>query len=132
MQTGRNTSLRVVVRQCCVCLYGPKSLTGFKLYATSANIVVVPRKRLTQHAGANNTACCWPTMLRSFAWAFRFSIASRTVGRVYCDIILCSILLLLTMGILLLLTSSTFWLLLFNFYIINLPIMCFPFHYFVR
>ena len=33
--------LRVVGRQCCVRLHGPKSLTGFKLYATSANIVVV-------------------------------------------------------------------------------------------
>ena len=28
----------------CVCLHGPKSLTGFKLNATSANIVVVPCK----------------------------------------------------------------------------------------
>ena len=34
--------LSVVGKQCCVRLHGPKSLTGFKLYATSANIVVVP------------------------------------------------------------------------------------------
>ena len=47
---------------------GLKSLTGFKLYATSANIVV-PCKR-TQHVGPNNVTCCWPTMLRSFAQAF--------------------------------------------------------------
>ena len=45
-----------------------KSLTGFKLYATSANIVVILCKR-TQHVGPNNVACCWPTMLRPFAWA---------------------------------------------------------------
>ena len=38
------------VQQCCVRLRGPKILTGFKLYATSANIVVVPCNR-TQHVG---------------------------------------------------------------------------------
>ena len=54
-------------QQCCVRLHGPKSLTGFKLYATSANIVVVPCKRTQQHVGPNNVACCWPTMLRLFA-----------------------------------------------------------------
>ena len=32
-----------------------KSLTGFKLYAISANIVVVPGK-WTQHVGPNNVA----------------------------------------------------------------------------
>ena len=58
-------------QQCCVRLHGPKSLIGFKLYAASANIVVVPRKR-TQHVGPNNVACCWPTMLRSFTWAQKF------------------------------------------------------------
>ena len=46
---------------------GLKSLTGFKLYATSANIVVVPCKR-TQQVGPNNVACCWPKMLRPFPW----------------------------------------------------------------
>ena len=40
-------------QQCCVLLHGTKSLTGFKLYATSANIVVVPCKR-TQNVGPNN------------------------------------------------------------------------------
>ena len=51
---GRNkcqqlpTLLCVVGQQCCVRLHGPKSLTGFKLYATSANIVVVPCKRTQQ------------------------------------------------------------------------------------
>ena len=53
---------------------GPKSLTGFELYATStvptrANIVVVPCKQM-KHVGPNNVAYCWPTMLRPFAWAF--------------------------------------------------------------
>ena len=57
-------------QQCCVRLHGPKSLTGFKLYATSANIFVVPCKR-TQRVGSNSVASCWPTMLRPFAWALR-------------------------------------------------------------
>ena len=37
---------------------------------TSANIAVVPCK-WKQHAGPNNVACCWPTMLLPFAWNFR-------------------------------------------------------------
>ena len=60
------TLLGVFGEQCCIRLYGPKSLTDFKLYATSANIVVVPCKR-TQHVGPNNVACYWSTMLRPFA-----------------------------------------------------------------
>ena len=48
----------VVGQQCCVRLHGPKSLTGFKLYATSANIVVVPCKRTQQV-----TTLLGPTML---------------------------------------------------------------------
>ena len=46
-------------------LHGPKSLTSFKLYATSANIVVVPCKRTQQV-----TTLLGPTMLGPFAWAF--------------------------------------------------------------
>ena len=46
---------------CCIGLHGP--MFGFKLYATSANTVVVPCKR-KQHVGPNNVACCWSTMLR--------------------------------------------------------------------
>ena len=42
-------------------------LTGFKLYATSANIVVVPCKRTQQV-----TTLLGPTMLGPFAWAKRF------------------------------------------------------------
>ena len=38
--------LGVFGQQCCVRLEGSQSLTGFKLYATSANIVVVPCKML--------------------------------------------------------------------------------------
>ena len=45
---------------------------------TSANIVVVPCKR-TQHVRPNNVACCWPTMLRPFAWAFRSLTANQEV-----------------------------------------------------
>ena len=61
---GRNkcqqlpTLLGVFGQQCCVRLHGPKSLTGFKLYATSANIVVVPCKRTQQV-----TTLLGPTML---------------------------------------------------------------------
>ena len=47
--------LEVFGQQCCVRLHGPKSSAGFKLYATSANIVVIPGKR-TQHVGPNNVA----------------------------------------------------------------------------
>ena len=50
--------LGVVGQQYCVRLHGPKSLTGFKLYATSANIVVVPCKRTQQV-----TTLLGPTML---------------------------------------------------------------------
>ena len=52
------TLLGVVGQQSCVRLHGPKSLTGFKLYATSANIVVVPCKRKQQV-----TTLLGPTML---------------------------------------------------------------------
>ena len=68
---GRNkcqqlsTLLGVVGQQCWVRLHEPKSLTGFKLYATSANIVVVPCKRTQQ-----GTTLLGPTMLGPFAWAF--------------------------------------------------------------
>ena len=54
--------LWVFGQQCCVRLHVPKSSSGFKLYATSANIIVVPC----------NVACCWPTVLRPFAWAFNY------------------------------------------------------------
>ena len=75
-------------RQCCVRLHGPKSLTGFKLYATSANsanIVVVPCKRTQQvttlFIGPNNVGCRWLTMLGPFAWALRFLITGTEVCR---------------------------------------------------
>ena len=61
---GRNkcqqlpTLLSVTGQRCCVSLHGPKSLNGFKLYATSANIVVVPCKRTQQV-----TTLLGPTML---------------------------------------------------------------------
>ena len=76
---GRNKSqhccvlLGGFVQQCCVRLQGPKSLTDFKLFTTSANIVMAPCKRM-QHVGPYIVACCWPTMLRPFAWAFRFKL----------------------------------------------------------
>ena len=60
---GRNKSqhccmfLGAFGQQCCVRLHGP-GLTGFKLYATSANIIVVPCKRTQQV-----TTLLGPTML---------------------------------------------------------------------
>ena len=65
---GRNR-----LQHCCVLLgfFCQQCLIGFKLYATSANIVVVPCKR-TQHVGPNSVACCWPAMLRPFAGTLIF------------------------------------------------------------
>ena len=80
---GRNkcqqlpTMLGVVGQQCCVRLHGPKSLTGFKLYVTSANrcqhCCGSMQTDATSHniVGPNNVGCCWLTMLGPFAWAFR-------------------------------------------------------------
>ena len=78
----RTTMLRVVGQQCCVLLANNVASVcmGLKVWPvsnctqqmqvpTSANIVVIPCKR-TQHVGPNNVACCWPIILRPFAWAF--------------------------------------------------------------
>ena len=71
------TLLGVVGQQCCIRLHEPKSLTGFKLYATSANkcqhCCDSIQTDATRHniVGPNNVGCCWPTMLGPFAWAFR-------------------------------------------------------------
>ena len=72
------------VGTCCA-----KKLTGFKLYATSTNMCRQVPTLLWFHATdatcwaqqgcvflANNVACCRPTMLRPFAWAW-----SRQEGR---------------------------------------------------
>ena len=48
--------LRVIGHQWCVRLHGAKSLTGFKLCATTCNKVT-----------SNNVKSCSPTMLRLFA-----------------------------------------------------------------
>ena len=55
--------LGVVSQQCCVRLHGAKSLTGFKLCATTCNRVC----KRTQHVTSNNVGSCWSTMLRPFA-----------------------------------------------------------------
>ena len=71
------TILGVFGQQCCVRLHGPKSLTGFKLYATSANkcqhCCGSMQTNVTSHniVGPNNVGCCWPTMFGPFAWALR-------------------------------------------------------------
>ena len=61
-------------------MHGPKSLTGFKLYATSANkcqhccASMQTDARSHNIIGPNNVGFCWPTMLGSFAWAFRAQV----------------------------------------------------------
>ena len=68
------TRLCVVGQQCCV-LHDPKSLTGFKLYITSANkcqhCCGSMQMDATSHkiVGPNNVACSLPTMLGPFPWA---------------------------------------------------------------
>ena len=50
-----------------------KSLTGFKLYATSAKKCQHCCGSLqTDTTSHNSVGCCWPTMLRPFAWALIF------------------------------------------------------------
>ena len=61
------TVLRVVGQQCCVRLHGPKSLTGFKLYATSAY--------KCQH-------CCDSMQTDETCWAQQCSVTLRIVGHV--------------------------------------------------
>ena len=54
-----------------------KSLTGVKLYVTSANKCQHCCGSMQTDAasynivGSNNVACCWPTMLRPFAWGLK-------------------------------------------------------------
>ena len=52
---------------CCVRLHAAKSLTGFKLCATTCNRVW----KRTQHVTSNNVGSCWPTLLLPFARGFR-------------------------------------------------------------
>ena len=74
------TMLGVVGQQCCVPLHGPQSLTGFKLYATSANkcqhCCGSMQTDATSHniVDPNKVGCCWPTMLGPSAWAFSILI----------------------------------------------------------
>ena len=69
------TMLGVVGQQCWVRLHGLKSLTGFKLYVTSANKCQhccgsIQTDATSQNiVGPNNVGRCWPTMLGPFAWA---------------------------------------------------------------
>ena len=57
-------------------------LKVFERFQTIRNkcqqVVVVPCKR-TQHVGPNNDACCWPTMLRPFAWTLKPFLNSNVV-----------------------------------------------------
>ena len=88
---GRNkrqqlpTLLDVVGQQCCVRLHGPKRLTGFILYATSANkcqhCCGSMQTDATSHniVGPNNVGCCWPTMLGPFALALMFVSATSAI-----------------------------------------------------
>ena len=47
---------------------------------TSSNIVMVPCKR-TQHVEPNNVACCWPTMLRPFAFVSMHYATSTNISQ---------------------------------------------------
>ena len=90
---GRNKSqqlltlLGVIGQQCCARLHGPKSLTGFKLYATSANkcqhCCGSMQTDATSHniVGPNNVGCCWPTMLGLFAWALKVMLPLTNISR---------------------------------------------------
>ena len=69
--------LGVSGQQCCVRLHGPKSLTSFKLYATSANKCQHCCSSSQTDATCCAQKCCVlfgrPTMLRLFAWASTFT-----------------------------------------------------------
>ena len=54
-----------IVGSCCVRLHVAKSLTGFKLCASTPNNT--QRCKRIQHVTSNNVGSCWPTMLRPFA-----------------------------------------------------------------
>ena len=72
---GRNkcqqlpTLLGVVGQQCCIRLHGPKSLTSFKLYATSTATL------LWFHANGRNKLqqCCWPNNVGSVCMGLKNS-----------------------------------------------------------
>ena len=56
-------------QQCCVRLHGAKSMTGFKLCATTCNRVC----KQTQHVTSNNVGSRWPTRLCPFVRSLRVS-----------------------------------------------------------
>ena len=59
--------------QCCVCLNGAKSSTGFRPCATTPNntqqheLTCNSVCKRTLHVTSKSTGSCWPTMLRPFA-----------------------------------------------------------------
>ena len=56
-----------IVGSCCVRLHVAKSLTGFKLSATTELPTTCNRLcKRTQHLTSNSVGSCWPTMLRGF------------------------------------------------------------------
>ena len=76
------TLLGVAGQQCWVRLHGSKSLTGFKLYTTSANKCHHCCGSMQTDATSHNiVGCCWPTMLRPFAWAFKEGTQECISGR---------------------------------------------------
>ena len=58
--------LGVVSQQCCVRLHGAKSLTGFKLCATTSNNVQ-QGEQTDATCNIQQFGSCWSTMLRPFA-----------------------------------------------------------------
>ena len=68
-------------------LHVAKSLTGFKLCATTPNITQqhATGVQMAQHVTFNNVGSCWPTILRPFAPGFKCTIQlSRRVAIVVC------------------------------------------------
>ena len=72
------------VESCCVHLHMAKSLTSFKLCATTPNNIATKCNRMcqrTQHVTFNNVGSCWLTMLHPFARGFRMKRPYRGVWK---------------------------------------------------
>ena len=72
------------VGSCFVCLQVAKSLTGFKLCATTPNktrrgIMQQGVQTEVHHVTSNHVGSCWPTMLRSFV---RAMYSTKLISRV--------------------------------------------------
>ena len=76
-----------IVGSCCIRFHVAKSLTGFRLWATTPynskkNAIGRVCKR-TQRVTSNNVGSCWPTVLSAFARGFRFSKSRRSISETF-------------------------------------------------